>query len=276
MRFSIVTPTLNPPELLKGCIASISAQTHNRGDIEHIIQDGGTPDKILQPLVKNSKALVLSENDCGMYDALNKGFSRSTGEILGWLNADEQYLPETLQSVGTTFREFPDTDLIFGNYLIVTPSGHAIAARREIPARRWYLTHGVNYILSCTAFFSRRAWEHWGPLDTDLTLLADKDLYLKMIRDGARVRHINSYLGIYTATGKNLSLSDAAPEEQADVRSRYGAYPSKWLRTVPRACRCLEKLLNGCYRKDTVRYPFFDQNGDKQMHSVYASYKWRN
>ena len=103
-RISIVTPTFNSEEYLETCILSIRNQHYE--NLEHIIVDGGSTDSTLEIIRKYELDYPLrwiSEPDDGMYDAINKGFSMSSGDILAWLNSDDFYFPWTCEVVAGTF-----------------------------------------------------------------------------------------------------------------------------------------------------------------------------
>lgn len=256
-----------------GCLQSVA---HQKGmEHEFIIQDGGGTRNRLESLgVDLSNRNIETSPDTGMYDALNRGFARANGEIYGWLNADEQYLPGALAKVEKVFQENPSIDFVYGDYIMVRPDGTPLAARREIPARLWYLRNGVNYILSCTTFFRRRAWERWGPLDTSLQRLADKDFYLRMLEGGATCAHIKAYLALYASTFQNLSLSPKALTEQEEVRNRHSTRAGLWLRMLARACRSSEKLLRGCYGRRRLTFTFWTPSGDSLRIEDTIGTKW--
>src|SRR5271167_2886616 len=96
MLFSIVTPTFKQPDWVRLCAASVADQPGVR--FEHIIQDGGDGQG-MEWLEGMPMARLFVEPDRGMYDALTKGISKSTGDIIGHLNSDEQYLPGILETV---------------------------------------------------------------------------------------------------------------------------------------------------------------------------------
>ena len=89
MKVTIITVTYNSERYLDQCIRSVINQSHP--DIEHIIVDGGSSDSTLSIIEKNKEHISkwVSEKDNGLYHALQKGFLRSTGDIMGWLNSDD-------------------------------------------------------------------------------------------------------------------------------------------------------------------------------------------
>src|SRR5437016_13801244 len=90
---SIVTPSYRSSAWLKLCIASVADQAIQ---IEHLVQDNRSDDGTLDWLTRDPRVKAFVEKDQGMYDAINRGLRRASGEILGWLNCDEQYLPGAL------------------------------------------------------------------------------------------------------------------------------------------------------------------------------------
>src|SRR5947207_3288616 len=104
VRFSIITPSFNPAPWLPLCIASVADQAV---DVEHIVQDAGSTDGTLEWLRNDGRVKAFVERDGGMYDALNRGLRRAQGDILAYLNCDEQYLPGCLQRVDAFFRDHP-------------------------------------------------------------------------------------------------------------------------------------------------------------------------
>jgi glycosyltransferase involved in cell wall biosynthesis len=88
--FSIATPTRNALEQLKRCVGSVRGQ--KSVSYEHLVQDAMSSDGTPQWLSAQSDIAAVSENDSGMYDAINRSWNRSRGKILSWLNSDEQSL----------------------------------------------------------------------------------------------------------------------------------------------------------------------------------------
>ena len=126
MVFSIVTPTFKQPEWVRLCAASVADQVGVT--FEHIIQDGGDGQG-LEWLESMPRAHLFVEPDQGMYDALTKGISKATGDIIGHLNSDEQYLPGTFEIVHRFFTRNPEVEVVFGDAILIgadfTPEGRA-------------------------------------------------------------------------------------------------------------------------------------------------------
>lgn len=255
MRFSIVTPTLNRLEKLKQCVGSVRGQTEI--DRQHLVQDACSVDGSQEWMRLQSDLLFVSEKDNGMYDAIMRGWQRSDGDVLCWINSDEQYLPGTLALVRDTFRKNPDIDFVFGNYIVVNQDGSPIAARREIGLRASYVANGNLYAASCTMFFRRSLLEK-GLLNFDgaFKYAADMELVLRLLDRGCRWKRIDSYLSLFTFDGTNLSCSPRMLDETEVIRRRYGASRHRFGRTGVLIGRKLERLFAGCYARQTVEYSY--------------------
>ena len=123
---TIVTPVLNACKFIESCILSVLSQSYS--NIEYIIIDGGSTDGTKEIIESYSNKLAYWESkpDRGQSHALNKGFSRATGQIFGWLNADEEYLPGVLNRVASEFAENPHLDFLYGYRLRCNANGTPI------------------------------------------------------------------------------------------------------------------------------------------------------
>lgn len=255
MRFSIVTPTRNALPQLKRCIGSVRGQ-HGVG-FEHIIQDACSNDGTPQWLALQDDLLSVSERDRGMYDAINRGWCRAQGQILSWLNSDEQYLPGTLKEVSDTFSMDPSLDFVYGHCIVVRPDGHPLAARREIGLSSSLITSGFLYAASCTMFFHRRLLDDGRlRLDESFRYAADMDLILRLLESRARWFQIDKYLSLFGYDGNNLSCSPEMTTETEAVRHRHSKVRSSILNRINKVQRILRKMARGCYLPAPVTYDF--------------------
>src|SRR6202789_4552954 len=110
MKVSIITPSYRNSEWLKLCIASVADQ--QGVEIEHIVQDSCSDDGTQNWLPGDKRVKAYIEKDAGMYDAVNKGFRRATGDILAYLNCDEQYLPGGLKAIHNFFEAHPNIEVV--------------------------------------------------------------------------------------------------------------------------------------------------------------------
>lgn len=275
MTFSVATPVLNGITSIRRCVGSVRGQ-HNV-QVEHIVQDGGSSDGTAEWLKNQSGLNARSERDGGMYDAINKAWARSSGDVLSWLNADEQYLPGTLAVVAGIFDARPEVDAVFGNMIVVDSAGNPLATRREIPLRRLYLRNRFLYALSCTLFFRRRLLDR-GDLvfDTRYRYAGDYELMLRLINGGLLTTHIPAYLSLFGADGNNLGNSPQLATEAEVIRTLNGAFKSKTLRTVVALARCIERLATGCYRRESLTYDFAvdEKPAYKRISNAHAGFRF--
>lgn len=273
--FSVVTPTLNGGSRLRACVGSIRGQVGIA--VEHIIQDGGSTDGSAAWAAEQPDLRVESGSDGGMYDALNRGFSRASGDIVSWLNSDEQYPPGTLRAVADRFEADPEIDFVYGDAILVAPGGEPLAARREIPLRLPYLLNGPTYAISCTLFFRRRLLDR-GLLTFDPTykIVGDTDVVLRLLRNRCKAAKVDRYIGLFGITGHNLSTHPGFAAEAERVRGEHGAFRSEWLRRAVLAGRLAEKLLRGSYRSVALDYEFaLDEVPNwRRVHAPRVGWRW--
>src|SRR5438045_1743636 len=115
-QFSIVTPSFRNSEWLRLCVPSVADQATA---LEHIVQDAGSDDGTLDWLPGDTRVRAYIEKDAGMYDAVNRGLKHAQGDILAYLNCDEQYLPGALDKVRTFFDAHPEVQIVFGDVVVV-------------------------------------------------------------------------------------------------------------------------------------------------------------
>lgn len=172
-RISIVTPCLNSRDFVEQTVRSVVEQ--NYGNLEFIVADGGSTDGSLDILAGYEKhiAHLLSGPDNGHYDALNKGFAHSTGEIMGWLNSNDIHFPWTLSIVSEIFRAFPAIEWLTTLVpTVIDEHDRVVAAHRfpgfglkafrkgeNIPIGNWPKT---DWIQQEATFWRRSLWDRTG------------------------------------------------------------------------------------------------------------------
>jgi len=196
---SIVTPSFNQATYIGEALASVRLQ--NNENWEHLVIDGVSTDgtiDLLRGQTKNGdqqKMFWISEKDGGQSEALNKGFRRATGEIVGWLNSDDRYRPKCFDRVVQAFEDNPDVDIIYGDYLIVDEVGKMIKVRREIEFNAFVLLyHRILYIPTTATFFRRRIFEDGNWLDENLQYAMDLEFFIRLSERGYRFKHIPQLL----------------------------------------------------------------------------------
>ena len=177
---SIVTPSLNQGRFLRQAIDSVldSGYPH----LEYLVVDGGSRDDSVEILRSYSDRLRwVSEKDDGQAEAINKGFALSQGSILGWLNADDAYLPGAIEAATLCFEGRPEVGLVYGEGCILDEDGVVEHAFDGIePVCLWRLLHFLDYVLQPSAFFRRSFFEEVGGLDETLHFGLDWDLWIRL------------------------------------------------------------------------------------------------
>ena len=167
-RISIVTPSYNQAAFLRKTLDSVLDQ--NYPNLEYVVIDGGSTDGSVETLREYSPRLTywISEPDCGQSHAVNKGFARSTGEIMTWLNSDDVLLPGALQAVGEIFASYPQIQWLTGqpanldiyDHLRVFPL--KTGRFRSLIHRGWYHGRGLGFIRQEGTFWRRNLWDQAG------------------------------------------------------------------------------------------------------------------
>lgn len=190
--FTIVTPCLNGAATLQQALDSVRAQEYG-GEVEHVVVDGGSTDGTLDILEERRAAgeaglRYVSEPDRGLSDAVNKGIRMAHNEVVGWLNADDVYLPGALARAGSAFAEHPEALWVTGPCLIVGADDEeirsAVTRYKNLFLRRYsYRLHLVQNFVSCPSTFVRRAaFDRIGLLDERFKYSMDYDLWLRLGR----------------------------------------------------------------------------------------------
>lgn len=213
MRFSIITPSFRSAQWLPLCIASVADQ--QAVSLEHIVQDSCSDDGTGNWLPKDPRVKAFIEKDQGMYDAVNRGFRRSAGEILAYLNCDEQYLPGALQAVHEFFAAHPDVDVVLSDTVVTDSQGEYICHRYALVPRKYQIW--IRFpVLTCALFVRRRVVDTLGIwFDTRWRDLGDLFWVMAMINRGVRMAVLPRFTSLFADTGENMNLKPNALRERA-------------------------------------------------------------
>lgn len=181
---SLVTPCRNAVKWLPDCLASVAMQSYRQ--VDHIVVDAASTDGTVELLRRHSGLRWVSEPDDGQSSAILKGFGLATGEVLGWLNADDALMPDALARVAEAFEQNPGAGLVYGDSLVVE---HGQQRTVRPPQPLTVASFDVsNPLPQPSCFFTRDAYEQVGGLDADLHLAMDLDLWLRLL--GAEVQAV--------------------------------------------------------------------------------------
>ena len=219
---SVVTPTLNQRAYIEATIDSVLAQDYP--GLEYLIIDGGSTDGTLEVLASYGKHLSwISEADTGQAAAINKGWQRSNGEIVAWLNSDDLYLPGAIQQVGTFFSTHPEVDVLYGDCEMIDESGRFL---RNYLTKPFDLLEFVrkteNYLPQPATFIRRHVLQNCGLLDEGLVYTMDFDYWLRV-----GLKHSFAYLNLpfaqlrVHATAKSITGLGRLAGELVQVFQRF-------------------------------------------------------
>lgn len=182
MKISIITVTYNSEKYLKQCIQSIKEQTYN--DIQHVVIDNNSKDSTLNIInkLKIEDSIIISEDDEGIYHAMNKGIEHSSGDIIGILNSDDFYADQkVLQVVNEIFTD-NTVDACYGNLHYVKPEKTDDIVRRWKPGKFKTRSFSKGWIPPHPTFFVRRSvYEDLGKFDTNYKIASDVDLMMRFL-----------------------------------------------------------------------------------------------
>lgn len=204
-RLSIVTPSFNQGEFLEHALRSILLQGYPR--LEVIVVDGGSTDNSGDILERYRPWLthVIQEPDRGPAHALNKGFALATGEILGFLNADDYYLPGSLARIAKAFRMTPSADVVSGHGYHAKPSGEL---GTPIFSDRWnprQFAYGACVLVQQATFFRRRIFDEIDGFNEARRTSWDMELWADLAAAGARFHRINAFLAVFRLHADSLT-----------------------------------------------------------------------
>lgn len=219
---SIITPVFNGERFIESCIKNVVDQ--NCSDVEHIIVDGGSTDATISIIEhyaeKYSHISWISETDNGQSDAMNKGVNQAKAEILGFLNVDDYYEPDTLNRVESMFQTLLEPSLLVGNCKVWNDNDELVLVNKPDRLNPSELLLGYNahpYPINPVAYFYHKALhDKIGAYDIDQHYAMDIDFLLRAVKV-AHLKYIDEDLGNFrqlegtkTASGmKNNKVSDS-------------------------------------------------------------------
>ena len=174
---SIVTPSYNSMPYIKDNIESVRMQNYLQ--VEHIIIDGGSTDGTVEILKSFPQTDWVSEKDSGQSNALNKGFSKASGAIIGWLNADDTYTPGTFNEVAQYFTDHPETDLVSTDVNVIDKDGKRVG---YLKSEEFNITQlfFYNMVKQPTVFMRRRVINQLREVDESLHYVMDYEFWLRV------------------------------------------------------------------------------------------------
>ncbi|MGO8764712.1 MAG: glycosyltransferase family 2 protein [Limisphaerales bacterium] len=226
MTFSIVTPSFRCAKWLKLCIASVADQ--EGANFEHLIQDSCSDDGTQEWLPRDPRVKAFIEKDGGMYDAINRGFRRATGDILAYLNCDEQYLPGALKTARDFFEANPKVEVALAGSIITNGGGNYICHRHQMaphPRGIWFRFP----ILTSSIFIRRRViFERGIFFDPKWRDSGDFHWMLALMKAKVPMAVCDAFTSVFADTGENMNLKPNALREKKETEEMIPV----WVRTL--------------------------------------------
>jgi glycosyltransferase involved in cell wall biosynthesis len=252
-RISIVTISYNQAAFLEECIRSVIDQ--DASDVEYIVVDPGSTDGSREIIDRYRDRIdcVVLEPDAGPADGLNKGFARATGDIFGYINADDRYLPGALRYVQRYFASESSVDVLTGAIRIIDgegrPSPRKRTADRFDPTR---YAAGLCMIGQQATFFRREAFFKAGGFNRANRVAWDGELLVDMALAGTRFEPVAKVLGDWRLYGANITGS---ADFQKNLKLYFSQMKNKLAaRSVPVYSPVQERIASVLYKFNVARH----------------------
>jgi glycosyltransferase involved in cell wall biosynthesis len=201
MQFNIVTPVLNGERFINEAIISVLTQA-GPFSIRYHVQDGGSTDSTIKLLIGWQERLTYhfpiycagikfsfsSEPDCGLYDAVNRGFAAcGDADVMAWINADDRYEPGAFVTVAEIFEKHSEVDWVTGRPTVINEEGGMLHISPIVPFPRKAIAAGIfegrfarPFIQQESTFWRLGLWEKTGGLNADFRVAGDFDLWRRL------------------------------------------------------------------------------------------------
>ncbi len=240
MKVTIITACYNSEKTVQRTIESVLSQNYH--NIEYIIIDGKSSDQTM-PIVNNYKnkiTSIISENDKGIYDALNKGLKIANGDIIGFLHSDDFYPKNNIiSSISDIFRKKPEIGIVIGDVAFV---------KNNNEIKRKYSGENFNFTIGImpphpAVFIKKENYEEYGKFNTDYKIAADYEVLFKLI-EHYKIRYEYSsevivHMGIGGISNKNIFSSITLNKEIYKIHKALGQPISFFslLKKIPKRLR---------------------------------------
>jgi glycosyltransferase involved in cell wall biosynthesis len=236
-KISIVTVSYNQAAYLETTIKSVLNQ--NYPNLEYIIIDGGSTDGSVEIIKKYEKHLAywISEKDNGMYDGLNKGFAKATGDIMAWINSDDIYHASCFSIVSEIFSTFPEVNWLLGVTTRWDEHGRASNLHCSNPWSKYkFYNKDFKWIQQESTFWRRSLWQKAGnSLNPSLQFAGDFDLWLRFFRT-ERLYITDGLLGGFRARQSQQkskdNMADYLSEVNTQLENETISFKDKWRRYI--------------------------------------------
>jgi glycosyltransferase involved in cell wall biosynthesis len=227
---SVITPSYNQGQFIKRTIESVLSQNYT--NIEYIVIDGGSTDDTINILKSyNDKISWISEPDKGQSDALNKGLAMAKGQIIGWLNSDDLYLPGAINTAVSVLTKNPEFELVYGKgYIIDKEDNITGSCVNTAPYKPNILSEGC-IICQPAAFFTKSLVDKVGGINPELHYCMDYDLWIRMSKN-TKFWYLSDYLASFRLYEECKTMSknfELIKESLNLMKNYYGFIHPRWI-----------------------------------------------
>lgn len=219
---SIVTPSYNQAHMLERTIRSVLDQNYPR--LQFVVQDGGSKDHSVEIIKRYASRLHHWEScsDEGQAHAIQMGFARTTGDVMGWLNSDDILMPGALWDIARFFQKNKNVDVAYGHRVIIDEDDRKIG-QWVLPANTHKYLPYADYLAQESVYWTRRIWDKVGGVDRSFQFAMDWDLFLRFWRASGRFQRIPKSIGafrIHSAQKTSSIINDVGAREMDRLRRR--------------------------------------------------------
>jgi glycosyltransferase involved in cell wall biosynthesis len=235
VRWGVVTPTLNAERFFERTLESIWGQQSDRIHIDHVIVDGGSTDRTLAIAAGYPSRVINSPDDQGMYDAVNKGMEQVEGDIVGYINADDEIAPGAMELISKTFMANPDEGWVCGKVEYVGAEDELLGRMQPVRlSLRSYLGIGWSPIPQQTVWARRWFYDRVGPFDITYKNCGDYDWYARALQ----LQHpliLRDVLGKFRLHPGQISLDPSKMERESRMVLEQHGTPNRLTWAMGRA-----------------------------------------
>lgn len=266
LSLSIVTPSFNQGRFIERTLQSVLQQ--NISKLEYIVMDGGSNDETLSILQQYDSSINwVSKPDRGQSDAINQGFKKASGDIIGWLNSDDIYYPGSLATILEFFENNPNIDMVYGDAFHIDANDKKI---EYYPTEPWSVQRlkQACFISQPAVFFRRRIFSKYGLLNENLNFCMDYEYWLRLALKGAKIMYIPTVLAgsrLYPETKTSSSPLKFSIETMNMLRTILGYVPNSWL---------LKHAILQIQTSSSLRFPSKKYLLATLMSASFLSFEW--
>lgn len=224
MKISIVTNAFNQGKFLAAAMQSVLTQ--QGVDLEYVVVDPGSTDNTAEVISTFSerypgRITVIREKDAGPADGLNKAFSRCSGDIFGYLNADDVYLPGCLSAAAKAMTLHPQSAAVYGDGYLVDEHGKCVRRAVSFPYSSRRFVYGCSFVLQQSTFYRADVFRKLGGFNKDNWTSWDAELLMDMDLAGYTLTHVAGYWSLFRIHGSSITGSQRLAAESRKNHARY-------------------------------------------------------